>query len=215
MLLLPAAPAEANGPQFGKTKSASSQQQSARAARLARRHAKLDEALNDAVEDQAHAASNVIIEFNDESDSSNLVKAYGGKTGRRLEILRARVAKLSNRRLKALASDPRVKRVHLDRLAEGFVGRTAVTVGARAVQELMGYTGAGVGVAVIDSGITGWHNDLRGGPQQGQRVVRFVDFVNGRTGAYDDCTWPASSPATDIRPTARAMRSRLARTSSR
>ena len=32
--------------------------------------------------------------------------------------------------------------------------RTSLTVGARTVQESLGYTGAGIGVAVIDSGIT-------------------------------------------------------------
>ena len=90
----------------------------------------------------------------------NLVKGNGGKAGRRLGILKARVAKMPNRKLKALANDPRVKRIHLDRPVKSFAGRTAVTVGARAVQELMGYNGAGVGVAIIDSGITSWHDDL-------------------------------------------------------
>ena len=28
------------------------------------------------------------------------------------------------------------------------------------MQQLLGYDGAGVGVAVIDSGITSWHDDL-------------------------------------------------------
>ena len=59
--------------------------------------------------------SNVIIEFNDETDAVNLVKGNGGKAGRRLGILKARVAKMPNRKLKALANDPRVKRIHLDR----------------------------------------------------------------------------------------------------
>jgi serine protease AprX len=180
-LLLPAEPVEANG-----SAAASASRQAARAERIARRHTKLDAALNDASEDKTNAASNVIIEFNDETDAARLVRAHGGVSGRRLGILKARVARLSNRQLKALASNPRVKRVHLDRTAEGFVGRTAVTVGARAVQELMGYTGAGVGVAVIDSGITGWHNDLSVAGGQGQRVAHFVDFVNGYTRAYDD-----------------------------
>ena len=67
------------------------------------------------------------------------------------------------------------------------------TVGARAVQETLGYTGAGIGVAVIDSGITSWHDDLtyQGRStlvkvKNGQRVSAFVDFVNGRLNPYDD-----------------------------
>ena len=63
-------------------------------------------------------------------------------------------------------------------------------MGARAVQETSGYDGAGVGVAIIDSGITSWHDDLtytgssrRCGCVNGQRVAKFVDFVNGRTTA--------------------------------
>ena len=54
-----------------------------------------------------------------------------------------------------------------------------------------GYNGAGIGVAVIDSG----HHDLARRPDQqdveavpygNQRVAKFVDFVNGRTLPYDD-----------------------------
>ncbi|MBY0497471.1 MAG: S8 family serine peptidase [Cyanobacteria bacterium] len=186
-LLLSAAPAEASGPQRGKGKALTAKQQHARQARIARRHAKLDLHLNDAVEDAINNESNVIIEFNDEKDAVTLVKGHGGKAGRRLGILKARVARMSNRKLKALANDPRVKKISLDRPAHGFVGRTAVTVGARAVQDLMGYNGAGVGVAVVDSGITGWHDDLTvGATGQGQRVSHFVDFVNGYTQPYDD-----------------------------
>jgi hypothetical protein len=85
-LLLTAAPVDASGPQPSKVKSASAATQAARAAR---RHAKLDLQLNDAVEDAVNAESNVIIEFNDESDAVNMVKAQGGKAGRRLGILKA------------------------------------------------------------------------------------------------------------------------------
>jgi serine protease AprX len=189
MLLLPAAPAEASGPQSGKktTVSAAKAAKAAeRAARRARRHAKLDLQLNDATEDAINAESNVIIQFNNEADSVNLIKGHGGKSGRRLGILKARVARMSNRKLKALANDPRVKSIHADRDVTGLVGRAAVTVGARAVQELMGYNGAGVGVAIIDSGITGWHDDLTVANGQGQRLTHFADFVNGYTQPYDD-----------------------------
>ena len=56
--------------------------------------------------------------------------------------------------LKQLEKHPSVKKISLDRPVEGFNGRTAITIGSRTVVDLMGYNGAGVGVAIIDSGIT-------------------------------------------------------------
>ena len=50
----------------------------------------------------------------------------------------------------------------------------------------MGYTGAGVGVGIIDSGVTEWHDDLTMANGQGQRMAHFADFVNGYTQPYDD-----------------------------
>jgi serine protease AprX len=186
--MLAATPAEAALKAASKVLnvSAADSKQAVRDARKARRHAKLDRQLNDAVEDKANGQSDVIIEFHDDSDSANLVKAHGGKAGRKLNVLKARVARMPNSKLKALASDSRVKRIHLDRPTKSFATREAVTVGALAVRELMGYTGAGVGVAIVDSGITSWHNDLTFANGQGQRVAHFVDFVNGYTQAYDD-----------------------------
>ena len=155
VLLLSAAPAEAGESQPVVGKVLTAKQQAARAARQARMRAKLDVHLVDAVEGDVNGESNVIVAFNDPTDAVNIVKGYGGKVSRRLGILNALVAQIPNGRLEGLVSDPRVKSVHHDRPAHGFVGRTAVTVGAHAVQELMGYNGAGVGVAVVDSGITG------------------------------------------------------------
>ena len=82
--------------------------------------------------------------------------------------------------------------IHENRSIESHNYRTAVTTGARAVNELMGLTGVGVGVAVIDSGITSFHDDLTVAssstvyPYGNQRVTKFVDFVNGRALPYDD-----------------------------
>ena len=184
-LLLSPTPADAAA-KGGPSASAVDSKVAAREARKARRHAKLDQQLNDAVEDKANGQSDVIIEFNNDSDSVNLIKAHGGKAGRKLNILRARVARMSNSKLKALANDPRVKGIHLDRPTKSFATREAVTVGALAVRELMGYTGAGIGVAIIDSGVTAWHDDLTYANGQGQRVTHFADFVNGYTEKYDD-----------------------------
>jgi serine protease AprX len=113
--------------------------------------------------------------------------ARGGK----LDIINGQVLEVPNGLLKQLAVNPNVFRVHNDRATFGDNYRTAVTVGARAVQSNLGYTGAGVGVAVIDSGIAAWHDDLTSTtstlyPYGNQRVTKFVDFVNGGTLPYDD-----------------------------
>jgi len=68
---------------------------------------------------------------------------------------------------------------------------SSLTVGTKVVRDTLGLTGAGVGVAVIDSGITSFHDDLTSTsstlyPYGNQRVSMFVDFVNGRTSPYDD-----------------------------
>lgn len=147
--------------------------------------AKLDPAAAQSAE-RTSGESSVIIEFNDENGAANLISANGGRAGRRLGIIKARVSRMPNRWIKRLSNNPKVKRISIDRAVDGMVGRTAVTTGARAVQELMGYTGAGVGVAIIDSGVINWHDDLTVANGQGQRVIHFVDFINGRTEPYDD-----------------------------
>jgi hypothetical protein len=75
--------------------------------------------------------------------------------------MRGRTALMSKRMLRQLAQRGDVKRVHYDRPVEALLGRSSITVGAKTVQRLMGYTGAGIGVAVIDSGVTPNHEDLR------------------------------------------------------
>src|SRR5262245_2843197 len=112
-------------------------------------------------------------------------------TDHNLDLINGVLLELPNNLLKKLSSKGEVFRVHLDRPIMGHVYRTSVTVGARTVQEYLGYTGKGVGVAVIDSGITTWHDDLTNKtstvfPYGNQRVRKFVDFVNGRALPYDD-----------------------------
>jgi serine protease AprX len=127
----------------------------------------------------------VIVELVGSSDGQEAIRNAKGRAGRRLKSFNGRAANVSEKELEKLASHPSVKRVHLDRPTGGLLNRTAITVGARYVQHAMGYDGRGVGVAVIDSGITGWHDDLGNG-SGGQRVTHFVDFVNNLTVPYDD-----------------------------
>jgi serine protease AprX len=113
------------------------------------------------------------------------VQLAGGTVRRALPIINAYVADVPNAVLLVLANNPLITHIALDRVVAGSMERTGPTVGATAVRQELGYDGSGVGVAVIDSGVTAWHDDLTGGGIA-QRVDRFVDFVNGRQRAYDD-----------------------------
>jgi serine protease AprX len=109
----------------------------------------------------------------------------------RLDILNGYALTVPNGMLKRLAADPAVFRVHYDRPAAKFDYRTTLTTGSLAINQALGLTGAGIGVAVVDSGITSWHDDLTTPsstpyPFGNQRVSAFVDFVNGSLFPYDD-----------------------------
>jgi serine protease AprX len=169
---------------------------------------KLDKELRDRSA-TGRGESDVIVELAGAADDADVIRGFGRK-GVRLQSINGRVLKnVPNGLLQQLAANPRVRRIHHDRPVSGDVARAALTIGSRAVVSLMGYTGAGVGVAVIDSGITNWHDDLRingyGETQpslfnlatlsvqktglvlpRNQRVADFKDFVNGYTTPYDD-----------------------------
>ena len=115
----------------------------------------------------------------------SLIQQVGGVLGRRLSIIDARVAAIPNTALAALTASADVQRIALDRATIASLNLTGATVGATLARQAFGYDGTGITVAVIDSGVTPWHDDLAdsGGSQ---RVDRFVDFVNGRSTAYDD-----------------------------
>jgi serine protease AprX len=113
--------------------------------------------------------------------------ARGGTLG----LINGQELELSANQLAKLAALPSVFRIHHNRSIGRDNYRTSVTVGARTVRESLGYTGAGIGIAVIDSGITTWHDDLTNTtstlyPYGNQRVTKFVDFVNGQVLPYDD-----------------------------
>lgn len=114
-----------------------------------------------------------------------LIEETGGTPGRDLPIIEGLAADVPNSSLAALTNSPLVSRLALDRLLFGALNRAAVSVGAAAVRQELGLDGSGVGVAVIDSGVTAWHDDLSGAGGS-QRVDRFVDFVSGRATPYDD-----------------------------
>jgi len=138
---------------------------------------------------QLSGQSRVIVRAVDAASSvlvAPLIQLAGGTLGRSLPIIDGQVAIVPNISLPALAGNPLVQHLSLDRVIVGAMERTGPTVGATAVRQQLGYDGSGVGVAVIDSGSSAWHDDLSSSGPGPQRIEQFVDFVNGYQAPYDD-----------------------------
>ena len=116
-----------------------------------------------------------------------LIVALGGKLGVELPLIGARAAELPDSSILTLANSLLVQRIALDRPIGGSLERTGAAIGASSVRRETGLDGRGVGVALIDSGVTSWHDDLTAaGSTATQRIARFVDFVNNGASPYDD-----------------------------
>src|SRR5688572_27310282 len=127
--------------------------------------------------------SRVIVEFVSEPDS----RVFGRGTGGRKLGQHAQVGEVENTSLNALASDPRVLKVWIDRPVVPTVERTGNAVGSTLARDAFGVSGRGVGVAVIDSGITAFHDDLYDSHSNnaGASIVHFKDFTTSASGNND------------------------------
>jgi serine protease AprX len=149
----------------------------------------LDNELSDRADKRPTGTTRVIVTFKPGAAMPAEFRGFDRK--RSLGIINGQVLEVPNRLLKQFSKHASVVRFSYDRPLAAANYRTALTTGARAVTNTLGLTGAGVGVAVIDSGIATWHDDLTSNssvlyPWGNQRVAAFVDFVNGRTAPYDD-----------------------------
>ena len=133
---------------------------------------------------RAHApagVSQVIVRLSTDDDLSMQIRALGGSPIRRMTALGILVARIPDAALHQLSGLPGVLSVSLDRRVRSTVDHTGASIGAQWVRQELGLDGKGIGVALIDSGVTASHDDL-----DTERVVHFADFVNFRTGHYDD-----------------------------
>jgi serine protease AprX len=102
-----------------------------------------------------------------------------GKSMRHVKMFTGR---LSIATIKKLAQHPDVKMISLDREVKGLLNVATPAIDATAVRNQYNLTGAGVGIAILDTGVYP-HPDLI---QPSNRIVAFRDFIQGRTNPYDD-----------------------------
>src|SRR5579872_5928154 len=123
-------------------------------------HNKLDKSLTDRSQHgPANDTTPVVVTFTDGNLPADF-KPFVTPRNRKLAIVNGYALDLPNRLLVTLASNPNVVQFHVDRPLRKQNLITGLTTGARAIQSALGLTGAGVGVAIIDSGVASWHDDL-------------------------------------------------------
>jgi serine protease AprX len=151
---------------------------------------KLDTDLQHRAKGDAQGLTSVIVTLSPRTHLPPQLKKFARLRGA-LNIINGHVLDLPVGVLRQLDAFPEIARAHYNRPISGTNYRTSIGTGSRAVHSGYGLTGAGIGVAVLDSGIASWHNDLTNHtaaayPYGDQRVAAFVDFVNGRMLPYDD-----------------------------
>lgn len=126
----------------------------------------------------ATEALNVIVQFRQQPSMSQhgRVLRNGGLLRRELNSIRGAAYSLPASSLADLADDPEVVYISPDRPLAGSLDLTAAAVNAAAAWQA-GYIGTGIGVAVIDSGVS-THDDLM---HVSHRIVYNQDFVGGGT----------------------------------
>src|SRR6266581_3318814 len=132
------------------------------------------------------AMVDVIIQFNQTPTDAHHQKVQdkGGVLKTKLDFIKGAHYSVPVDSLDALADDPDVVYISPDRRLSGALDQTAAAVNAKAAWQA-GWDGTGIGVAVIDSGITA-HEDLLGTTGSGgkQRVLYSQDFVGGGPNDY-------------------------------
>src|SRR2546425_3185859 len=127
------------------------------------------------------ATVDVIIQFNQTPTDAHHQKVQnkGGVLKTKLGVIKGAHYSVPVESLDALADDPDVVYISPDRRLSGALDNTAAAVNAKAAWQA-GWDGTGIGVAVIDSGITP-HPDLYGTTRSGGqlRLIYSPDFVAG------------------------------------
>jgi len=108
------------------------------------------------------------------------MQSRGGRLHAKLHLIKGAAFTIPVSALAELEADPEVASVTIDHPLNLMDDLTDGAIGASSAWNA-GYTGAGVGVAVIDSGINDSHTDLWNSSQTASRVVYHQDFTGSAT----------------------------------
>lgn len=140
--------------------------------------AHVDPMINDQVKtSRADALIPVIVQMNQGYRAVD-VASLGGKVGHQYNIINGFSAELPAAAIDRLSRDSSVFSITYDKPVQPHLNVASPTLNSNFLWT-EGYTGMGVTIAVIDSGIYP-HPDFQ------NRIIGFKDFINGRTVAYDD-----------------------------
>lgn len=124
----------------------------------------------------------LIVQYNEAPKTADFsqLRNLGGTVSRQLTVVNAAAVTLPTATLLSLARESKVAYVSLDHPVQVADDLTNGATGVASAWN-SGYTGAGVGVAVIDSGINDSHPDLWNSAETSSRVVYHQDFTGTAT----------------------------------
>jgi serine protease AprX len=144
---------------------------------------------------QGQAAANetvkVIVQYRQvpQTEQEGRVQRLGAQLNHRLHLVKGIALTIPVSALPALEADPEIVSVTVDHPMKELDDLSDVAAGMPSAWNA-GYNGAGIGVAVIDSGINDSHPDLKNSSETASRVVYHQDFTgttstNSNGGKYD------------------------------
>ena len=124
----------------------------------------------------------VIVQYKQVPTEAHYAKmqSRGGFLHSKLHMIKGAAFTVPVSILPALEADPEIASVSIDHPMQVMDDLTNSAIGAGSVWN-SGYTGAGIGVAVIDSGINDSHPDLKNSSETASRVVYHQDFTGTPT----------------------------------
>src|SRR6266705_3766271 len=113
--------------------------------------------------EQADGAVDVIVQFNTHPTEAHheRIRRSGGHLLRTVDGFRGAKYRLNSKGLEQLAADPSVVYITPDRAVSASADYVTAEVNADIAQSY-GFNGAGIGIAIIDSGVYDKHPDLQG-----------------------------------------------------